>query len=174
MATGSLNTQGVWLYGEDDSETTFSALLNKLGNSVSSTLKGRVVQVVSATRSVSTSSTSSTPVTTGLTASITPQYSTSRIIVQMVITGIEKSGDSNTSATVLLYKDGSNVQKVADFLGFAGAGNIGDAKAQYVEIAGSTSVRSFTGFFNRSAGSGTIFVNNNTCVSTMLIMEVTA
>lgn len=35
MATGSLDANGIWIYGEDDSETTFSGLLNKLGDSVS-------------------------------------------------------------------------------------------------------------------------------------------
>ena len=35
MATGSLDANGIWLYGEDDSEATASALLNKLGNSIS-------------------------------------------------------------------------------------------------------------------------------------------
>jgi hypothetical protein len=35
MATGSLDVNGVWIYGEDDSEATFSGLLNKLGDSVS-------------------------------------------------------------------------------------------------------------------------------------------
>ena len=35
MATGALDANGIWQYGEDDSETTFSALLNKLGSSTS-------------------------------------------------------------------------------------------------------------------------------------------
>jgi hypothetical protein len=35
MATGSLDANGIWIYGEDDSETTFSGLLNKLGDSTS-------------------------------------------------------------------------------------------------------------------------------------------
>lgn len=35
MATGALDANGIWQYGEDDSEATFSALLNKLGSSVS-------------------------------------------------------------------------------------------------------------------------------------------
>lgn len=34
MATGAPGSNGVWLYGEDDSETTFSALLNKAGTTV--------------------------------------------------------------------------------------------------------------------------------------------
>lgn len=38
MATGALDANGIWQYGEDDSETTFSALLNKLGGSTSTTV----------------------------------------------------------------------------------------------------------------------------------------
>lgn len=40
MATGALDANGIWLYGEDDSEPTASALLNKLGNSVSDKFDG--------------------------------------------------------------------------------------------------------------------------------------
>lgn len=35
MATGSLDANGIWQYGEDDSEPTFSGLLNKLAESTS-------------------------------------------------------------------------------------------------------------------------------------------
>jgi len=35
MATGALDANGIWIYGEDDSEPTFSGLLNKLGDSTS-------------------------------------------------------------------------------------------------------------------------------------------
>ena len=38
MATGALDANGIWQYGEDDSEPTFSGMLNKLGNSVSTTV----------------------------------------------------------------------------------------------------------------------------------------
>lgn len=38
MATGALDANGIWQYGEDDSETTFSVLLNKLGGSTSTVI----------------------------------------------------------------------------------------------------------------------------------------
>ena len=38
MATGALDANGIWQYGEDDSETTFSGLLNKLASSTSATV----------------------------------------------------------------------------------------------------------------------------------------
>lgn len=38
MATGAPGTNGVWLFGEDDSEATFSALLNKAGSTTNTQL----------------------------------------------------------------------------------------------------------------------------------------
>lgn len=38
MATGAPGANGVWLYGEDDSEATFSTLLNKAGTTVNTQL----------------------------------------------------------------------------------------------------------------------------------------
>lgn len=38
MATGALDANGIWQYGEDDSEPTFSGLLNKLAGSTSTTV----------------------------------------------------------------------------------------------------------------------------------------
>jgi len=38
MATGAPGSNGVWLYGEDDNEATFSALLNKAGTTVNTQL----------------------------------------------------------------------------------------------------------------------------------------
>lgn len=38
MATGALDANGIWQYGEDDSEPTFSGMLNKLASSTSSTV----------------------------------------------------------------------------------------------------------------------------------------
>jgi hypothetical protein len=48
MATGSPGSNGVWLYGEDDSEPTFSQLLNKAGTTVNTQLgvdRGRITAV---------------------------------------------------------------------------------------------------------------------------------
>ena len=41
MATGSLDANGIWQYGEDDSEATASALLNKLASSTSDEIGAR-------------------------------------------------------------------------------------------------------------------------------------
>lgn len=40
MATGATDANGIWQYGEDDSNTTFAALLNRLGSSTSTAVAG--------------------------------------------------------------------------------------------------------------------------------------
>lgn len=45
MATGAPGTQGIWQYGEDDSEATFSALLNKVASTTNTQIgvdRGRI------------------------------------------------------------------------------------------------------------------------------------
>lgn len=109
MATGTPGTNGVWQYGEDDSEATFSALLNKAASTTDTQigldrarlttleLPGRVLQVVTATLSstFSTTTTIGTPVDiTGLSVTITPKYSNSKILLTAHI-GAAKSGSGN-------------------------------------------------------------------------------
>lgn len=176
MATGALNAQGVWIYGEDDSETTFSALLNKLGNSVTSNLKGKILQQTYSTATYTISSASATPVTTGLTASINPISSTSKIIVIFNINGIEKgAADSTCSGTFNLYKNGSALQEAGEYVGY-GMGNVNlpSVSNVYSSTSGSTSAQTYTIMFQRTTGSGSVYVQANATASTMLILEVSA
>jgi hypothetical protein len=87
MATGSLDANGIWIYGEDDSEATFSALLNKLGDSTSDAIapllaSGRVISVASVTKTdTSTRAATTFDDIPGLSVSITPKAATSKILV---------------------------------------------------------------------------------------------
>lgn len=90
MATGAADANGIWIYGEDDNESTHSALLNKLGSSTSTQIgvlkqPGRIVQVVSATKIDSFATSSSTPVdVTGLTVTITPKSSSNKVLIRVL------------------------------------------------------------------------------------------
>lgn len=93
MATGAPGTNGVWQYGEDDSETTFSALLNKVASTTNTQIgldrgrlaileqTGRVVQVVQASTSTPVTVSTGVATATGLSGTITPKYATSKILV---------------------------------------------------------------------------------------------
>lgn len=125
MATGALDANGIWQYGEDDSETTFSGLLNKLASSTSDTvtrlesftgftgtlpvarggtgqttiagiqsaLGFRILQVVQASSTTATTTSSTSFVDTTLTASITPSSTASKILI-MVTATVEVSNNS--------------------------------------------------------------------------------
>jgi hypothetical protein len=121
MATGSLNAEGVWIYGEDDSEPTFSELLNKLGDSVSDAiapllLGGRVIQTVTGQTTTTVTSSSTTPIDSGLTATITPLYSDSLILV-MVAQNISKTNaNASSGVTLRLLRGASLLIQFANFL----------------------------------------------------------
>ena len=85
LGPGGLDSNGIWLYGEDDSEALASDLLNLGMQSVSDALGagfGKILQVVSTTKTdtFSLSSTTFTEIT-GLTATITPTSTSSKIMV---------------------------------------------------------------------------------------------
>lgn len=106
MATGSLDANGIWIYGEDDSEATFSALLNKLGDSTSDAVGlvnsklGKVRQIVTATQPTVFTTTSTSFVSCNLAASITPTASTSKIIAIVSLYGFLTSADKDAVATL--------------------------------------------------------------------------
>lgn len=95
MATGALDSNGIWQYGEDDSNTTFSALLNRLGSSVSTQIGNRkVLQVVRATDTTNRSTTSTTFIDL-ISVSITPKTATSSIFL------IANSGEISVYRTAI-------------------------------------------------------------------------
>ena len=104
---GGLDSNGIWQFGEDDTEALASDLLNLGMGSVSDafTNLAGVLQVVSTTMKAVFSTTSSTYVDiTGLTATITPRATSSKIIVTVSVS----YGHSATNSSHLTIRDGSN------------------------------------------------------------------
>lgn len=69
---------------------------------------GAVLQVVQGTYGTNTNTTSTSYVTTGLTASITPTSSTSKILVIANLLGLYKNS-ANVTAEIALFKNGSSL-----------------------------------------------------------------
>ena len=71
---------------------------------------GSIIQVVGANNTMSnTTITSTSAVTLGLTASITPKFSTSKIYV-MATFSMTQDGQDNTQSYVYVYRNGSNLK----------------------------------------------------------------
>lgn len=106
MATGALDANGIWQYGEDDSEPTFSGLLNKGMDSVSDVIgtlnsTGRIVNTVSSTRnSIFTMSSTTYQDVPSVSATITPKSSTNKILIR--VTGLATIGGTHSVTFRLL------------------------------------------------------------------------
>jgi hypothetical protein len=174
MATGSLNAQGVWIYGEDDSETTFSALLNKLGSSVSSRVGvGSVIQTVSfATDVQAANSTPGTFIATGLTKSITPRYATSKILVIVGQNGMTKDGSSSNGISIQLQRNGSDIVSMAYASGYGlPASYLGSYSVAYLDSPATTSAVTYATKFASFNASANVYAQTG-AKSTITLMEI--
>ena len=147
---------------------------------------GRVLQVVNATYSTSTSVNNATLVDTGLTATITPSSSTSKILVLVNQNG--NVGNNNTADVgirVALLRGASQIALIDGVLAYSGAPasgayvgpiGVGSASICYLDSPATTSATTYkTQFANRSSGStGAVTTQNTSSTSTITLMEIAA
>jgi len=176
MATGSLDANGVWIYGEDDSETTFSALLNKLGDSVSDALvsSGKILQVVQGNSAANTINSTSTQVDTGLSATITPKFTSSKILVIVQQGGCYKSA-ANAGNWLLLYL-WRNATSIGQTFGAYTATNlqlsIGTIGFSFLDSPGTTSPLTYKTRFANDVNAAAVQVNFGGGNSMITLLEV--
>lgn len=187
MATGAPGTNGVWLYGEDDSEATFSTLLNKAGTTVNTQIgldrarltaleaSGRIVQVVTATYTTETTTSSSSFVTSGLTATITPKSATNKILV--LTSATMSHNDERDASIATLFRGtvagtnlGNGVNGMAAIRNaITGASNTRSTFGiNYLDSPATTSATTYTLGFRTTAIQAKIQVGSATSVMTLL------
>lgn len=142
----------------------------------------RVLQVVSAIYSTQVSNSTSTPADTGLTATITPQSTSSKILVIVNQAGCSKSsGNLNNAMRLSLLRNGVVEIFIADGAGYTATAlalNFGTLSCSYLDSPGTTSAVTYkTQFFNvgiaaASVSVQTTFATNPT--STITLMEISA
>jgi len=120
---GGLDANGVWQYGEDDTEALASDLLNLgmasistevglLDAAVAAIVTGQILQVVSVTKTdtFSTTSTSLTDVT-GFTATITPSSTSSKILVMTSCVIGSTAATGSRTVVLQLLRDSTQIFK---------------------------------------------------------------
>ena len=130
---------------------------------------GSVIQVVQATFSTLQSTTSSTYVTTSTTASITPLFSSSKILI--LISGGYSTSSTN-SGDFTIYKNGSNLLGSGGFLRAQNnsSGVSGIASTAYLDSPATTSSITYACYYQTS--SGTLYWNGNSSTSTITLLEI--
>ena len=134
-----------------------------------------VIQVVQGTATTSTTTTSSTFVTTGLSATITPQSTNSKILV--FANPLIYTSNSSTGPVLTVYRGATNLgvgTYTYPALGWAFANNSSLGASfliNYLDSPATTSATTYTVYFLSTAG-GTCGVNQYSTPSTITLMEI--
>ena len=136
---------------------------------------GKVIQVVQGTISSATSTTSSTAVTSGLTATITPLFSTSKIMIVSCYSLY--SSVSTTKAVSFLYKNGSSIS-AANGGAYSYSGAAGGIQTttsiNLIDSPATTSATTYAIYVSSSANAGTISFNPDSQNAYIILMEISA
>jgi len=142
---------------------------------------GSVLQVVQATYTTATSTTSTSFVTTGLSTSITPSSSTSKILVLMNMGDVasQNSGAGVNAAGFTLYKNGSNLtsnlgaQISYNSISTSGLTIVGFSSA-YLDSPATTSSTTYAVFFKTAGAVSTVTVFRDGTLGVITLMEIAA
>lgn len=144
-------------------------------NSTVQASAGSVIQVVNATYSTQVSTTGTSFVATGLTASITPKFATSKIIVIVNQNGCGKNSTGAPSLGLRLYRNGSSIAIFAQDSLYSGTSvelREMSYSITYQDSPATTSATTYSTVFNNNQASGTVYVNYGSDVSTITLMEI--
>jgi hypothetical protein len=136
---------------------------------------GKVLQVVSATTSTGVSSSTTTLVDTGLTASITPSLATSKVLV-MVTQSCYKSAASANNGLRLNINRGASAIFTTDYVLFTGTAIELSTlvTSSFLDSPSTTSATTYkTQFSNRQAAAA-VDVQPSSTTSTIILMEIGA
>jgi hypothetical protein len=134
---------------------------------------GSVLQVVNATYGTSVSTASSTFSDTGLTASITPKFTTSKILVLISENGVQKS-TNNTYAQFSLVRNGTTLNYFEVQLAFTNttATNSAACSFSYLDSPASISAVVYKTQFASATNNAAVNVQSSNGISSITLMEI--
>ena len=143
---------------------------------------GSVLQVVNAVYGTYTTLASSAYADTGLAASITPKFSTSKVLVQVTISGAGRSNAAVNNALFLrLVKNGSTLYYIDETLGYTGTTLAQNASSSfsYLDSPATTSSITYNIQMANYNNGGTVWINNYSANagrsnSTLTLWEIAA
>ena len=162
-----------------------SSVLNAIPNTPGSVVwnnlpTGSVLQVVNATYGTTTTTSSATLSATGLSATITPRFATSKILVLMDANGTYKtSGSASNILRLAIYRGASNILNIDDIIAYTGTAQtnaVGSSSATYLDSPATTSATTYSLYFASAAGTTSVSINQGfsgtSTNSTITLMEI--
>jgi len=135
---------------------------------------GMVLQVINAQYDTETSSSSATYADTGLTATITPKYATSKILVQINQNGIYKTADASANhVSVKVFRDSTELDVMAShatYTATAVRNNIGTVSFVKLDNPSTTNAVVYKTQFAANGVNG--YIQTNNVPSDITLMEI--
>jgi len=137
---------------------------------------GKVLQVVTSSYSTTMSTTSSSLVTTNLSANITPSSASNKIMVFVYMpTQLGGDGGTDNGGTVTVYRDSTNISNTAyNFYAYTGSGSAESASPfsfSTLDSPNSTSTLNYNVKYKSDYG-GSFYVHKDNSVSYITLMEI--
>jgi hypothetical protein len=135
----------------------------------------RILQVVTGQTNTQATFSTSTPATTGVTASITPQSNTSKILVIASMGGCNKQ-TSDTGLDLYLYRNGSQVLKTGANICKNSTTNQenGHASVLYLDSPATTSATTYAIWGASTANAGFAVAQHQAAYGVIILCEVSA
>jgi hypothetical protein len=138
---------------------------------------GKVLQVVQATTSTQVINSTSTLADTGLTASITPSSATSKVLVLVSQMGCMKTAAASTNAINLrLFRGATDIAKIAGYGLDTGTSlqQMASFTYSYLDSPATTSSTTYKTQFSNINNGASVRVQQETELSTIILMEIGA
>jgi hypothetical protein len=137
---------------------------------------GSVLQVVNATYSTETSNSTSTYADTGLTASITPSSTSSKILVLVNQAGVGKNtGNISSAVNVKLLRNSTDICTFAVTIGYTQSNsyNLGfSSTTSYLDSPSTTSSVTYKTQFANGQNAASVRVQTDSSTSTITLLEI--
>ena len=137
---------------------------------------GKVLQIVNAQASAPVSNSTSTPVDTGLTATITPSSASNKILVTVAQSGLGKT-TNNTSVGVKLLRGATSILNPFELAATTASGTTvttGAGCATFLDSPSTTSATTYKTQCWSSQNNAVVNVQSNGSYSTITLMEISA
>ena len=136
----------------------------------------RVLQVVAGSTTTELTRSANTYITTGLTASITPLYNTSKILVLANVAGCGKdSGD--TSLGLKLFRGATEIaffENKAGFTSSSASNFCGSCSTYILDAPATTSATTYDVHFTSVSNVARVIIQQNSSRSTIILAEISA
>ena len=157
-------------FSDSTTQTTSAVVGGKVPYSIMP--KGSVLQVVNATYSTQVSTASATAQATGLTASITPLFSTSKILILITHTGVAVSGPA-TAIILGVTRGGTPIAQIGNVLGYPPTGGVSFSNAGIVlDSPNTTSSTTYATTFSNWQATATVYCQWQSSTSYITLMEI--